>query len=280
MAWAKFPSRWIKGYAHGEKPVDEKTIAGGLREISWGENKSTGAYALLVLIALAVLSNEAQRAARSNRRPPGIVTASYDAIAALANISRNSISKGLSLLQKVGVIRVEREGTSNVYELVDTAVDGGWCMLPETYLLNSGNHLKRLTFAQEHARTKATLNAMKLYLLLLAFRDNSNGIASLSYEKIELYAGIRKEEIRAAISVLLVNGLCVIVTTEELAYEQKGQRHNRYRILGFRKGDAEEADRGLVQASLMAEEDARRKALEDDEDEDQDYWYDNAAYEE
>ena len=267
-AWAKFPSRWIKGYEPGEKPADDE-IAGGLGQLSWGENKSAGVYASLVLTALAVLANEAQRAAaRGNRRPPGVVTASYDAIAVLTNISRSSIAKGLTLLQKVGVLHVEKQGTSNVYELIGADEDGGWCMLPETYLLSGRKHLKRLAFAQEHARMKTALNAMKLYLLLLAFRENSTSIANISYEKIQRYAGIRKEEIRAAISLLLVNGLCVIVTTEELAYEKSGQRHNRYRILGFKKGDDQLADKGLEQANLMAETDALKAEEQDADDDD------------
>jgi len=243
IAWAKFPSRWIKGYAPGEAP-NRAELDGALKQLTWREHRSAATYAILVLIALAVLANRAGHASKI-RPPAGRVAATYDQLEELTLVSRRSISRAIQVLEQVGALQVDRTGLPNVYTLVGVATGGDWCKLPQDYLVKRGPALQRLGFARQLARDKGTLNALKLYVLLLTMRDDKSGVARLGYDKIEAYAGIRREEIQAAISMLLNNRLCTIVTSEQMDYEPGERAHNRYRILGFKAVDVSE-EQGLV----------------------------------
>lgn len=234
MRWAKFPSRWIKGYAAGKAPSDAIEIEGGLQRLRWAQHQSTATYALYVLVALCVLANEQQRA-RPAERALGWVAATYDRLEAVTLLSRSSIANGLSLLAELGIVRAEDEGRAKVYELPGIDTPGNWCMLPEEFLLKRSDSLRRLDFVRKQARSKATLHALKIYLVLLAFRD-ARSVTSLSYEKIVGYTGVRREEIRAAISLLIVNGLCSLAPDIEQPTVSQ-HRHNRYRIRGFHSTD-------------------------------------------
>jgi len=267
-AWAKFPSRWIKGYDAPYSPK-ETDAHGALAYLSWSQYKSSGTYALLVLIALASLANDQQRT--RNRRELGYVRATYEDIHQLTLLAKASISKALRALEDLGVLNVDKEGSAHVYELVGINVNGDWCMLPNVFLLKGSNTLRRMMFVHENARRKTTLNTLKIYLLLLAFRDTKSGVSRLGYDNIERYGAIRREDIRAAISTLLANGLCSIVTTAEMAYEPGQRVHNRYRILGFQPGDAIEADSELLREKARAYEiaganDDQRYGEDDDEE--------------
>src|SRR5690606_9080919 len=165
--------------------------------------------------ALAVLANNAGRVTK-DRSAVGKVTATYDQLEELTLLSRTSISWALQLLEKVGALQIDRGGRSSTYELVGVATPGDWCKLPQDYLLQGGPALRRLAFVRKYARDKGTLNALKLYVVLLTLRVDKTNVTHLGYDKIEAYSGIRRENIQAAIALLINYRLCTIVTSEEI----------------------------------------------------------------
>jgi hypothetical protein len=61
--------------------------------------------------------------------------------------------------------------------------------------------------AKDAVATTPRINALKLYLLLIAHRDGATGCAMIGYNKIEESSGIWREKIRPAISMLIAHHL-------------------------------------------------------------------------
>lgn len=68
-------------------------------------------------------------------------------------------------------------------------------------------------------RRPAQLNALKLYFLFASRRDRKTNMAEISYEKIEEFAGVPRNRIREALSVLAANGLVHIEHAASRIYE-------------------------------------------------------------
>jgi hypothetical protein len=80
----------------------------------------------------------------------------------------------------------------------------GWGKLPAKGLY-SGKSIG--AFREFHLRKYVELNAMKLYLLVVARRDNKTNLAHMTYDQIEEKSGIDPSHIRSAIGLLATAGL-------------------------------------------------------------------------
>lgn len=71
-------------------------------------------------------------------------------------------------------------------------------------------------FTSFKLRSKVELHALKIYLVIVAFRNNSTNYTQLSYEKISEYAFVQKNDIKSALSLLVTNKLIQIdsISTE------------------------------------------------------------------
>jgi hypothetical protein len=69
------------------------------------------------------------------------------------------------------------------------------------------------TFEQFHLRRPSELNALKLYFLFVAVRNNETNMAHIGYEKIEEYTRVGHNNIRTALSLLAALGLVHIEHT-------------------------------------------------------------------
>lgn len=231
MAWAKLPSAWARIPIEELKGEDEPGGNAGLRGITWRTHKTTGAAALMLLLALSILLNQGQR---GQQAPSGNrVLASYDKLAEMTGLSRLLISRGLRLLEELQAINTVRIGNACEYELLGIERKGDWCAAPQDHLLDGTNYLRRLKGIQETLRRPASLYAMKLYILLLVFRDRRVNATRISYEKISEYTGMRREDISVGWQTIAALQLGYLADDSEVSLRPGDRSHNRYRVRGL-----------------------------------------------
>lgn len=180
--WVSLPSIWI----------EER----GLKKFQWKNGGSDNTAALMALIVIAHHANP----------ETGMAKVTYDELCIATDISRAKLSRGLSLLEERGIIKRWQNGRSS-FQLVGYDLNGGWCKLPAK-LLYAGEVVE--AFRHFRLRSKAELNALKLYLLFAARRGRDTNLANISFDKISEYSGVRRHEIKAATSLLAALSLAFI----------------------------------------------------------------------
>lgn len=241
-AFAKLPSAWVRqpkisGEAgDGKVPyIDELGnqvfVDGGLIMLQWSQHKGGATAALLILFALAVISNKAQR--KDGLRKDETVAATYPEIHAMVPLSRKLISDGLELLVMVKAITKVRDGRRNLFTLNGIDQNGHWCALPQSHLHDRQAHLRRLGHFVDQLRRPMSLHALKLYMLILHFRDRHTNFASIGYDKIQGYTGLRRNDINTAKNLLISMELLRLVRDEEHARRPSDPHHNRYAVCGL-----------------------------------------------
>lgn len=175
----KLPSRWIE--------------QGGLKQFAWGKK---GADEIAALIVLAVIAHHIDR-------DSGIARLSYTELAEMASLSRAKISAGLKILVERNLISGPVTGRSS-YQLENYDPKSGWAMFPAHGLYR--NDVVE-AFREFKLRRRVELDALKLYYLFAARRNNETRMAQIGYEKIAEYSGVTANYIKPALSVLAANGL-------------------------------------------------------------------------
>ena len=248
LAFAMLPSAWAKRkpavHMHAEatrvaalglriEETDTSTALAfhGLSQLSWRHEKSSATAAILVLFALTIISNRAQR--KAGLRSNNLVGATYEDIQEVAPLSRKLIARGLQLLRAVEAIGVERVGNANLYSLLGIEENGKWCKLPQQHLCETYKHMSRLKHYFDHIKRPGSLHALKLYMLLLSLRENVSNVARCSYETIQEYTQLRREEIRDAIQLLIATHLIRFAGDEDAPKRKGDPMHNRYFIIGL-----------------------------------------------
>ncbi|MCF3972100.1 hypothetical protein [Paracoccus salsus] len=201
--WVPLPSTWIEEH--------------GLKKFQWkyGGSDNTAALMALVVIAHYVDSET------------GLAKITYDQLCTATDVSRAKLSRGLSILEKRGIVRRWQNGRSS-FELVGYDLTSGWCKLPAKPLY-VGPVVE--AFRYFRLRSKAELNAIKLYLLFAARRGRDTNLANISFDKINEYSGIRRDEIKAATSLLASLSL-VYIERVPSASNDYGVA-NAYRLAGL-----------------------------------------------
>jgi len=179
--FVRIPSGWI---------VNDR----GLRTFPGG-TRGEGIAALKTYLAIARAAGEQRFAGGAE----GVATLTYDQLAKLADVARGQLPAALDLLNE----RIERRSgvgqQPNTYRIIGYREDRGWAQVPARWLwLGHGNPFQFFT-----PRRRVHLNALKLYLLFLAFRDIRKNQAHLSYKKITEYTGLQAPAISPGISVLI-----------------------------------------------------------------------------
>ena len=141
--WVSLPSAWIDGQ--------------GLKNFQWKDGGSDNIAALMALIVIAHRADQ----------ETGMTKATYDQLCAATGVSRAKLSRGLSLLEKRSIVRRWQDGRSS-FQLTGYNLNGGWCKLPAKPRSNTGSVVE--AFRHFRLRSKAELNALKLYLLFAARR--------------------------------------------------------------------------------------------------------------
>lgn len=251
-AWAKCPSAWarVKNRSGGELdarqddgtaylPAETEAVPHpsgegflpGLSHLRWRLHKGSGTAALMLLFALSIKSNLDQKT--NGRRTGNQVVATYEDLMALTNLSRGPVAAGLEILRELGAITTAKNGNGCVYTLLGIDTPGDYCELPQGHLLDGQTVMRRLKGLHAALKNRSSLDAVKLYMLLLALRDRHWNVARASYATIREYTGLRKEEISVAVQVLLGAQLIRLARDEEVPLKGGQHRHNRYVVSGL-----------------------------------------------
>jgi DNA-binding transcriptional ArsR family regulator len=222
-AWAKLPNAIAKG---------EDLLGTALSTLSWRGHRTTAIASLVILITLAIRLNQSHRGkpfpqeANETR-----VAVSYNDLCDLTGFAKATVCKALSLLEGMNAIRIHQQGRSNVYELLGVNKGGEWCQLPQDYLIGHGGHTK-IQRLNSLPSTLIALDAMKVYFLLMVYRNSRFNTTAISYSKITKYTGIRRENIYKALSFLVAHEL--ISVSEDSDARQDEDKSRRYKIIGLR----------------------------------------------
>jgi len=93
--------------------------------------------------------------------------------------------------------------------------------------------MRRLKGLHIAIKNRSSLDAMKLFMLLLAMRERYSNVARVSYAAIREYTGMRKEEISVAVQLLQGAQLVRLARDEEVPLNGGQHRLNRYIVTGL-----------------------------------------------
>lgn len=192
-----------------------------LRELRWkGDKKSDQIAALMLYIALI-------HHVSSDELSMGECNVTYTVLADTTGLSRSKISGGLQLLEEYDLIdRQVRRGATSLYRITGYQCFSGWAKLPWKGLYQAGSD-QISAFKEFRLRKKIELNALKLYFLILAHKSRKTGYASINYETIAEQAGIQKNDIRSALTLLITLNL---VQVDKKFWGNGDRPHNVYRL--------------------------------------------------
>lgn len=178
--WIKLPNAWIE--------------AGGLRQFRWTSGE--GAANLAALMALTAISHHIHP-------DTGIARLTYNVLCERACLSRAKLAAGIAVLIERKIIEHEPVGRSS-YRLESYDPKTGWAAFPARGLYHLGSIA---AFSEFYLRRPVELDAIKLYFLFASRRDRQTNMALITYDKIESYAGVARNNIRKALSVLAAGNL-------------------------------------------------------------------------
>lgn len=201
--WSKLPSWWFR-------PGEEALIG-----LKGGQQAGESQAALRVYLGLS----SAERA-----DPAGFdVQASLSELEDLTHLSRVMVLRGINRAVEAGLITYAPGGpqVSSTFQLVrPDEGSGGWAKMPIREV--------RERVPQLPHRGANALVALKLYLILLAGRSNTNTVVALKHTTMRDKSGAQPNQIRTGISLLANTGL-IHVITETTDGEHQVQR---YQLVG------------------------------------------------
>ena len=189
----------------------------GLLELEWG-GEGKGANTIAALMSLISISHVAED-------ETGIARMTYTVLSDITGLSRAKVSGGLRILETNGLVERGSEGKSH-FKLGSYGGAHKWGKLPARSMYSSG---RIKAFSEFKLRQHAELDALKMFLLFVAFRGEDINAANISYASIEKYSGVRSSRIKGGISLLV--SLDLIKVDQVHKIDEPGVRHT-YRIVG------------------------------------------------
>ncbi len=206
MQWVRLPSDWIN-------------CRDGLKELRW-KGDGVGSDATAALMALTAIAHRANELS-------GIARLTYDALCSATCLSRAKLSNGLDVLESIHVIERMPDGRST-YKLLNLGDPSArWGKLPAESMYVAG---RIEAFSEFRLRKAGEFNALKLFFLVVARRNQKTNMANLGYTGIEKYTGIERAKIKSAISLLAALSL-IYVEHRPSDIDPRGVA-NAYRIVG------------------------------------------------
>ncbi|MBO6551114.1 MAG: hypothetical protein JJ964_16050 [Rhizobiales bacterium] len=181
-AWCKLPTEWI--------------VNGNLKKFKTSSTEATSSAA--ALMCLTVIAHEADPES-------GIARVTYSQFESALSKSRKTIASGLRKLEKVGLVITGK--TQSERALIGYNPSKGWGKFPCKSLYKND---EIEFFSACTLRQRSELDAIKMLFLIVAFRDQSRNLAMISYDKVTEIAGIPRERIKTAISLLAANGIVFV----------------------------------------------------------------------
>lgn len=154
--FVKLPVRWIDG--------------SGLKAFKWQKGGSDETAALMLLAVLAHHMDPED----------GSVRLTYDQLCQAADLSRAKVAGGLSILEARGLIE-KVSGQRSGYRLADYNALGNWAKLPVRGLY-VGDRVR--AFSEFKLRSRVELDALKLYFLFAARRNNTSAATTVSWRLV------------------------------------------------------------------------------------------------
>ena len=186
LEWVRIPTNWIRF----------NEILPKFSQRNLGQSTS----ALILYITLCLFKNDETTDAFDEI---GYVRMTYTEIEILTGLSRSLISRGLKFLVSNNLITISRVGVCNLYHISDYTKKSGWGKLPKAHLLNGSKKNGIRIFHLFKLKNVTELNALKIYLLIIAEIRNETNSAQMSYSKIVKITGVGKNSIRKALSFLI-----------------------------------------------------------------------------
>jgi len=190
--------------------------------------------ALMLYIAIGLCAEEEEGdSSRFLRASP-----TYDELQNLTGLSRPLISTALGVLEGLQLIEREQKGRSVVYQLTGYNYGKGWCKVPCRALSKRvGERVQIEPFLHFSKRARMELHALKMFLYLLAIRDNNSAESEVSFDTISKRTGIPRKDIRKAGSFLLSSGL--LSNIKRSGYQDSSESEheggaNKYYATGFK----------------------------------------------
>lgn len=255
LLWKKIPTYWLQDEVAGIQSFDIKNELGA----------STAA--LMTLCALCLRASPLDEPSRGE--PSYSTKATLSELQEILGISRKLTLDGLILLEQKRIISIQKKGRNNLYLINGLNEKKEFGRLPHRFFMSIDGHIIRGIFRNFELRSKNAFNALALYLTLIQYAtyresfkkqgknrerlyiddpdlakylDKQYGTA-ISYDVIQKRTGLRREDIRIAISILESNKLIycdkikskevTVGTAEEVHGQYHGRRFNFYQVRGM-----------------------------------------------
>lgn len=186
----------------------------GLIDFEGGSQAGSSIAALKVVIGLSLVMDFHTKTAKN----------SITDIERLTGLSRPMVCKGIRALEEQGIVEINRDEHVHQYTLTMQDGDSGWAKLPYERM--------RKRLPELSNRGVIPLAAMKIYLLLAAWRPNESVQISVTYDRLRNETGIQKRHIRPALDILYSHSL-LRVDVNAMAEQKKKHSNNIYILLGL-----------------------------------------------
>lgn len=204
--WRQLPTTWV----HSKE----------LRNLRWPVHGGEAITCLMLVLLMAQ-----RRPLHSDGTNGMTVEVTYDEMQTALGRPRATISAGLKLLLQLGWIRKGQTRSQYVF----TGPDRPWGKVPASPLYDTTGFIK--SFEGWTLRNYIELDAMKLYFVLVAFRDTKSNQTRISYSKLNEYSGVGTGRIKGALSLLVASHL-LYVERGELVEFGTADTANAYRLRG------------------------------------------------
>lgn len=245
--WAKLPIRWVHegelarftGRAIRRVPVAIPFMPAGLevdREVDVEALRNECIAALRLYLVLCCRADFGT----------GLAKVTYPQLTCLAKMSRAVIARSFSRLEQEGLIERQTQGTKSgtSVRIVGWNDEYAWGKIPKLHLYEGGKD--RMLLLAEFNYCKASLDALKVFIAILSYRDRSRaGIARLSYDALSNITGVPRYRVADAITKLYDMNL-ISFRQGDFRDLHPMDRTNRYLVRGlgsyWPEEDAEQAD--------------------------------------
>ncbi|CAK1282359.1 MULTISPECIES: hypothetical protein [pseudomallei group] len=165
--------------------------------------------------------------------PDPVAHLTYDDFAALAGLSRNSVAKGLALLEERAMIARPGSARSSEYALLGLT-GRQFAKLPGQALLSPAK-TSFFSLTRFHLRSRHELEALKLLFYYASIRSRADFCSEAKYETIWQHTGVPERHIPSANALLIEVDLLSRIergASDEVPGGRPGA--NRYYLRGYR----------------------------------------------
>lgn len=217
--WIQLPLWWVL----------ENDGTSFLKTLNWANAGANSHNTAALMVLLAIASNTSHRETRKNPAI-GSTDLSFSDLTNITSLSRKLVSEGLKKLVSAGIIEKSKVKKTNQYTLCRSPDHKGWGKLPAKKLYDKKVESIQ-AFKHFKLRSKVELNALKIYYLIVALRNNESNHSQMTYDTITKHTGVRRVDINPAISLLVSSELIRVIKLESEI--NKYAVVNAYRLVGI-----------------------------------------------